>query len=238
MSVFGCKTRFSRLLLIIAIGTLAGCDYTASLDEGLAKARQVKDPYVASTLMVTAYKNYYTHGCLWRGCRQSELESARNLDRAGGELMVNAVRAGDLRAIDAVFNTFSSSLVKEEAAPSVIELAEKPGASARVLVIAGNLVMEGEYIPPEFRQAFGYFSRAWRQGDPAAAEGLMALFTRQGDAANSYLWRLRCADQCQWEDEELLATVPADRKLEIERAVPGNLLMVETLPVTLYTIEN
>lgn len=238
MSAFGCKTRFARLLVVIAIGALAGCDYTARLDEDLAQARQVKDPYVASTLMATAYKDYYIHGCLWRGCTQSEIESARNLDKAGGELMVNAVKAGDLRAIDAVFNTFSSSLVKEEAAPSVIELAEKPNASARVLVIAGNLVMQGEYIPAEFRQAFGYFSRAWQQGDPASAEGLMALFTRQGDAANSYLWQLRCAGQCQWEDEELLATIPPERKLEIERAVSGNLLMVETIPLTLSTLEN
>ena len=238
MKNFGGKNRFSRLLLIVAIATLAGCDYTARLDAGLAQARQVKDPYVASTLMATAYQDYYTDGCLWRGCTQSELESARNLDKAGGELMVNAVKAGDLRAMDAVFNTFSSSLVKEDAAPSVIELAEKPDAKARVLIIAGNLVMEGEYVPAGFRQAFGYFARAWQQGDPAAAEGLMSLFTRRNDAANSYLWRLRCADQCQWEDEELLATIPADRKLEIERAVLGNLLMVEALSATLSTTEN
>lgn len=47
MTNFGCKNRFARLLLVFAIGTLTGCDYTARLDAGLAQARQVKDPYVA-----------------------------------------------------------------------------------------------------------------------------------------------------------------------------------------------
>ena len=235
MKAFGFKHVLSHVLLTALAFNLAGCDVSARLDDSLAQSQHVKDPYEAHRMLNAAYDDYYVHGCMWLGCTPKEHDHALRLDKASDQLLVKAVKAGDVRAINELFDKPSSTLAKEQAAPWVIGMAEKLDAPAHVLVIAGNLVMEGDYSPPDFRQAFGYFARAWQQGDPDATDRELALFTRMGDAANSYLWSLRCAEKCQWVDPDLQAQLKPEQKLDIERSARNNMLIVG--PIHFRTIE-
>lgn len=218
--------KLSKLLLIaIAIG-LSGCG-NGDHYERMAKLKVDTDPYEAALLLKKSDAEHANY-CFWSGCTKEEHIHRYYLLRARYQLLLDAVRAGDYRAIDTIFEDSSiPAEIRNQARSLVSEVADKADAPSSVLKIAGNSVDDD-------RRRFSYYSRAWLKGDLDAAYRLQQLFEGSNDVANSYLWQLRCGRRCEWIDPDPKKLLTPSQKASIQLEAKGNKLQVNSIDDVIY----
>ncbi|MGP0171149.1 hypothetical protein ACSVIJ_04625 [Pseudomonas sp. NCHU5208] len=141
-------------------------------------------------------------------------------------LVVDSAKAGNEQALVHLFGDtsprglfeFDLDRSREVVAPVLLQLAQKPGASAQVLYLAGSLALEGKFVQQDFGLASAALEQAWSTGSLAAPAKLAQIYLATGDAQNAYLWAIRCVSPCENEP-----------KLDgyLKQVKPGEILSVQ-----------
>jgi hypothetical protein len=85
-----------------------------------------------------------------------------------------------------------------------------------VLMLAGQVVAEGNDVMRDTARAVGYYARAWAAGESQAAQRAARQFLGINDLRNAYLWSLRCTAGCERGDD--LALPRLEQSLSPEAA--------------------
>jgi len=90
-----------------------------------------------------------------------------------------------------------SEAALKEAAGIVAANAALERAPADLLILAGELYLDGEYLMQDFKHAIALGERAWLADRQLASALLASIYLRMGDLNNTYLWSVRCIGECR-----------------------------------------
>lgn len=113
--------------------------------------------------------------------------------------LIFALEDEDIRALDVALSPNVSERVRLRFKSQLKSLLDRPNANPEFLSRVGELYLSGEGVGVDYNRAYAFLAKAWSGGDTQAAHHLTNLFSAMSDAPNTYLWSLRCPDQClEW----------------------------------------
>lgn len=200
-----------------------------------------KNPYESAIVLDGLYQATFMSGCKsapFFPCLDDEKKASETLRGTSRTLMLTAVEQGDARAINAVIrsqrprgysrdHTFNNWWdIRDKAKPMIVKLAGNPGAAKETLLYAGQILLAGDQVTQDYRQAHSFLSKAWEMGENEAATGVKMVFEALNDAQNTYLWNLRCTRMCTRIDPKLYARLSASEILELQELAKDRTVVV------------
>lgn len=203
------KNPFSLILVVLF---LAACtdhrstkesksvETSQQLHEALDKASKINDPWKAYETLESGSSE------LLYECTDNEL-----IKRVTQTTLGYLQHAVELENLDAIRYLYREHFSRNDSmlelqhllAPTVLEVAEKltgvTPEERQVLVIAGDIARNGQFVIRNSKGATALYAKAWAMKDVKAAQHAAILFSDLRDPANAYLWALRCTGACHRE---------------------------------------
>jgi len=205
------------LTAIYIIGS-AACNFVlqSRLDEAVAQLNHTRDPYDAA-LELDAALIGLQKTCAWAWCSDELATAVEDVLFNRDSLLMSALVRGDERAIELTFDERRSSIhILKKARMLLPALAQLPNATPETLRMAGEMYAQGTYVGVDYKRAYALFSQAWKAGNTKAAVNLAQLFWAMNDSPNTYLWSLRCNDQCRVLQNTARSTLEGSQILRIQ----------------------
>lgn len=172
----------------------------------MTQARAVQDPWTAFKQLNAAEAVIMTDNnpqCPNGECLQQQSRNAVADLRV--ELLDAAIRAKRPAAFLFLYSedgeSYKYTPLRKSSISSLMEIAERAtGGTAedrRILMLAANLVAQGNFVMRDTSKAVEYYARAWAADEESAANLAAQQFLDINDLRNAYLWSLRCTGNCK-----------------------------------------